>query len=687
MALIVKIGANMAKFDKEMKKLTRDVNRVGDKLKDVGTKLTAGITLPVAAAGAAAVKTGMDFESSMSKVAAISGATGDDLEALEKKAREMGATTQFSAAESAEALQYMALAGWDTNQMISALPGVLDLAAAGALDLASASDIVTDMMSMFGMSAEEATRASDVFARAQATSNTDVQQLGEALKYVGATANAAGMDLEQTSAVLGVFANNGLKGSQAGTTLDAMFRDLRKSVEDGKIAIGDASVEVYDAEGNMRSMADIMADVENATKGMSAEQRDAALSSVFQSQALRGVNILMAEGTEAIYDLEKGLYDSAGAARETAEIMNDNLAGRLKELQSALSEIGLIIYDALKPALESLVESIKRVADWFVELSPETQNLIMGIAAIAAAIGPLLIAVGTGLTLFAKLKAALAILKISFMAVAWPILAVIAALAAIVAVVVYWEQIKAFFIKLWDDLKRLFFASVNYIRNLCVRIFEWIANFFRQWGTTILAILTGPIGMLVLLISRNWDSIKQATSQMWNSLKNTVMKPVNYIRNKVSSAFEGMKNIALGAWQGLGNGMKNIINSIIKLINKFIGGFNGPANLLSKIPGVSVPTIPKIPLLATGGKLFGSGSAIVGEAGPELVQKSGSSVKVTPLSSQERSGGIGGALGGGATNEVNLQVGTLVADKYSLKKLERMLQDIRFNEDDRLGVD
>ncbi|ADU30367.1 phage tail tape measure protein [Evansella cellulosilytica] len=732
MALIVKIGANLTSFEKEMKKLTKDVNKVGGKLQDIGGKLTAGITLPLAAIGGLAVKTGMDFESSMSQVAAISGATGDELSALEKKAREMGATTQFSATESADALSYMALAGWDTQEMINALPGVLDLAAAGALDLASASDIVTDMMSMYGMSADQASKASDIFAKAQSSSNTNVEQLSEALKMSGATANAAGMDLEQTSAILGVFANNGLKGSSAGTALDAMFRDLRNSVEDGAIAIGDSSVAVYDAEGNMRSMADIMADVEKATEDMDDATRDAALSSVFQTQALRGVNVLLGEGTDAIYDLEQGLYDADGAARDTAETMNDNLAGRLKEMKSAFEEVGIVIYENLQPALEKIVSFIKSLADGFNKLSPSTQTLIIGLAAIAAAIGPILMVVGTMIILFGKLSAACAILGISMAAAFWWVLAIIAALAAIVAVVVYWEQIKEFFVNLWEYLKSIFFAALEWLDdktngtfskivelikkylNMALDtvkiIWNWVKDLFKNALDFLKSLVKGDfqgmrdsisnilsstremisnvlsniknffknlIGDAVDIAISLFQNLRNKASENFEKLKNIIMKPVNWIRNSIADAFGNMKDTALGAWEGIKSGMKSAINFVIKMINKFIGGFNKPGKLLSKIPGVSVPEIPEIPLLATGGDVFGSGSAIVGEAGPELLQKSGSSVKVTPLSSQEKAGGIGGAMGGG-TYEFNVSIpldGETIAKKtvrFTSRELEKM---------------
>ena len=240
---------------------------LGSSLKTVGSTITTAVSLPLLALGAGAIKTASDFEAGMSKVSALSGATGDDLKMLEQKAREMGSSTKYSATESAEALSYMALAGWDAEQMAAGLEPSLKLAGAAGMELSLATDIVTDTMSMFGMQASEATKMTDMLAYAQANSNTDVQQLGEALKYCGASANAMGYDLADTTALLGVFADQGLKGSAAGTTLNAMFRDMKAKAKDGAIAIGDTNVAIVDANGNYRDMTDILADVEKATEG------------------------------------------------------------------------------------------------------------------------------------------------------------------------------------------------------------------------------------------------------------------------------------------------------------------------------------------------------------------------------------------------------------------------------------
>src|SRR5690625_3495786 len=377
--ILVKVGGDITDLSRKIAESQRSLSEFGkanqqtfDAFKSTG-KMVTGAGVALAGGLGCAVKPAADFESAMSQVQAVSGASAGDMELLSDKAREWCASTKFSATESAAALYYMSLAGWDTNQMLEAIEPTLDLAAAANMDLARASDIVTDAMSMFGMEAEEAGRMTDTLAAASSSTNTDVDQLGEALKYVGANAHAAGMDIEQTSAFLGILADNGLKGSRAGTTLNAILRDMKKSAEDGEVAIGDQTVALYDSEGQMRDMTDIMGDLIGATDGMTDGQRDQALASIFGQEALKGFNIYANEGSDAVRDLEGNLRNSEGAANDMAGTMQDNLNGALTELKSAFEEILISIGSALIPVIKEGVGWLQNLADWFNNLSDRTK--------------------------------------------------------------------------------------------------------------------------------------------------------------------------------------------------------------------------------------------------------------------------------------------------------------------------
>lgn len=316
------------------------------------------VTSKVREMASAVVEVGMGFETSMSKVSALSGATGDDLAALEGKARELGASTTFSASQAADALGYMALAGWDTEQMLDGVGSVLTLAQAGEMDLAAASDLVTDYLSAFNMTASDTTRMVDVLAYAQANANTTVDGLGQAFKNCAANCNAAGMDVETTTAAIAMMANQGLKGSEAGTALNAVMRDMTAKMKDGAISIGEQSVAVTDAQGNYRDFTDILADVEAATNGMGEAEKAAALQSTFTADSIKGLNLLLNSGAGELSSFRDELYNSAGAGEEMARVMTDNLGGDVAAMGSAFEELALKVYDNVQEPLRQAVQFI-----------------------------------------------------------------------------------------------------------------------------------------------------------------------------------------------------------------------------------------------------------------------------------------------------------------------------------------
>lgn len=302
------------------------------------------------------VEVGSSFEAGMSEVEAISGATGSELEALENKAKSLGSSTKFSATEAANAMTNMSLAGWSVNQTLSGIDGVLQLAAASNMDLADASQVVTDNISTFNLEASQSTHLADMMAYAQANSSTTAAELGEAYKNCGANMNAAGQDIETTTSFLEALANNGLRSSEAGTSLAAIMRDLTSKMKDGKIAIGDTSVEVMDSNGNFRDMTDVLKDVENATDGMGDAQKQAALMSTFTSDSIKGLNMLLNTGADQVTGYEESLRNCSGAASDMADTMQDNLQGKLTELSSATEGLGIAAYEYISGPLQGGVE-------------------------------------------------------------------------------------------------------------------------------------------------------------------------------------------------------------------------------------------------------------------------------------------------------------------------------------------
>lgn len=375
---------------------------IGAAAETAGRALTLGVTAPLMTAAGAAIQTGMQFDASMSNVYGLMSSLNlsqAQMDALRDTAREMGATTKFSASEAADAMGYMALAGWDDAQVIVGIPGVLNLAAAANMDLAKASDIVTDTMTPFGMAAERAGEAADVFAYAQANSNTTVEALGEAMKYAAPTADAFGMTLQDTAAAMGVLANAGIKGSQGGTTLNAMLRDMKNNAKNGAIAIGKTKVALTNADGSYRSYAAIIRDIDKATSSMTASQRDAALGAIFGDESLKGILATLKQGPDALDAMTEGMYACGGAAEDMAATMGDNLKGDLAILESGAQDMAIALSDWLMPAARGVVQGITDMIGKFNALDDGTKNTIFRIGAMAAAAGPLLLNGGKVLTL------------------------------------------------------------------------------------------------------------------------------------------------------------------------------------------------------------------------------------------------------------------------------------------------
>lgn len=338
-----------------------------------------------------AVGIGKDFTSMMSEVQSISGASGSEIAKMEETARSYGATTVFSATEAAEALKYMSLAGWDANQSSSALGGVLNLAAASGMELGQASDMVTDYLSAFGMQAGQASYFADMLSYAQSKSNTTAEQLGEAYRNSAANMHAAGQDVETTTSFLEAMANQGYKGSEAGTALAATMRDITQKMEDGAIKIGDTSVAVQDSEGNFRDLTDVMADVESATSGMGDAQKAAALGSTFTADSIKAINMILAEGMDKVSGYEDALRSAGGTAEAMAGTMNDNLTGDMANMNSAFEEMKLQVFDSMEGPLRSGVQYvtgtiIPTLTDWVPEA---IDTVAAGVGAFASATGPL----------------------------------------------------------------------------------------------------------------------------------------------------------------------------------------------------------------------------------------------------------------------------------------------------------
>lgn len=479
------VNAELArqKFDEYADK----AKKAGEAVTDAGKKMMV-VTGAVTAVGTASVTTAASFETQMSKVQAISGATSADVDKMAESALYWGSNSKFSASEAASAFEYMALAGWKTEESVSAMEGILNLAAATDMDLAKASDVVTDYLSAFSMSASQATEVADLMTYAQGNSNTSAEQLAEAYKNCAANANAMGYDIQQTTGLLGIMANQGLKGSTAGTALTAVFRDMTAKMKDGAIAIGDTNVQVVDANGNYRSMTEILKEVEAATDGMGDAEKNAALMSTFTADSVKGLNLLLNAGSDEVAGFTAELYDCSGSAKETAAVMQDNLQGQITSLKSKLEGVSITIGNIFMPYVKDAVTWVSSLVEKFANLDEGTQKVIVAVAAVVAAVGPLLLIAGKLITFSASVSSGLgtlsaALAKVGFgaasagtstgafstilAAITSPVGIAVAAVAALVAGLAYVaftnEDVKASLMEIWNTFKANLQPILEYI--------------------------------------------------------------------------------------------------------------------------------------------------------------------------------------------------------------------------------
>lgn len=343
--------------DSDLKKKLSSVGSAAQSAAKIATAAIVGIGTAFVGVGAYAVKVGSDFEAAMSKVQAISGATSADMEQLTAKAKEMGATTKFSATESAEALQYMAQAGWQTQQMIDGLPGIMNLAAASGENLASVSDIVTDALTAFGLKASDSAHFADVLAKASAASNTDVAKMGATFKYVAPIAGAMGYSIEDAAVAVGLMANAGIKGEQAGTSLRAMFTRLANPPKDAAAAIETLGLKMTDAAGQMLPLSNVLGQMREKFAGLTQEQKVQMASSLAGQEAMSGLLAIVNASTSDYNNLTDAIAHADGAAKSQADTMNDNLKGALTLLGSNLEGVGIQIYDSLEQPLKQAAQS------------------------------------------------------------------------------------------------------------------------------------------------------------------------------------------------------------------------------------------------------------------------------------------------------------------------------------------
>jgi TP901 family phage tail tape measure protein len=572
------------------------LNGLSSAFKTTGGLLSKNVTLPIVGVGAAAVKTATDFEAGMSEVKAISGATGSEFDALRDKAIEMGAKTKFSASDSADAFKYMAMAGWDASQMMDGIAGIMDLAAASGEDLATTSDIVTDALTAFGLQASDSAHFADVLAQASSKSNTNVGLMGETFKYVAPVAGALGYSIEDTAVAIGLMANSGIKGSQAGTALRSTITKLAKPVGEAKDAVEELGISITNADGTMKPLSQTMVELREKFAGFTEEQKAQYAAMLAGQEGMSGLLAIVNASDEDFQKLTDEINNANGAAEDMASVMMDNTAGAVEQLKGALESAGILIGEKLTPYIRQLAEWITGLVEKFNSLSEEEQDQIVKFGLILAAIGPVLLILAKVIsvvstvvkafklfgTTMTTVKESIDLVKVGYAGLATQMggipklvagistgfggmLAPIAAVIAIVVVLV------GAFVTLWktnEEFRDNMVGIWNSIKESINSFFDGVVERINAFGFDFENIME--------VIKTVWFALCDVLAPVFEGAFNTIAIVLDGVFNQILSVMDIFIGLFTGNWEQLGEGVKGVVSGIVETF----------ANLGSNILGV-----------------------------------------------------------------------------------------------------
>ncbi|MBY6275375.1 phage tail tape measure protein [Symbiobacterium thermophilum] len=562
--LLVKIGTDLSDFTKGMSeasgKLASFAKEAGEKVANVGKELSTKVTAPIVGLGTASVKLAGDFESAMNKVKALSGATGDDFENLRNLALELGATTQFSAQQAADAMGFLAMAGFEVNEIIGAMPGTLQLAAVAGLDMGRAADIASNILTGYGMAVEDLARVNDVLAKAMTSSNVDLVMLGESMKYAGPVANSLGVAFEEAAAAIGMMGNAGIQGSMAGTSLRGILSRLVNPTKEVATILDELGITVMDSSGKMLPLVDILRQFEQA--GVDT----ATIMTIFGDRAGPAMAALLDQGSAALESFTESLRNSAGTAEEIARVQMEGFKGSWNEMTSAMEGAAIAIGTLILPVVTDLANRVAEFFTWLTNLDPEMQRLIITVAAVAAAIGPLLLVLGNLIKSFGIVAGAIGAIS----GPVWAVIAVLAGLAAIFThlwqtnesfrehVLAAWEAIRDGGLEIWNALRDNFMSVWETMKEFFASVLEWMQVWWELFGDEITAAFVAT-----------WEFLKNTFITVWE----TITGVFEGVLEVLKGIFDVFRGIFTGDWQLMWEGIQSIFGGILQVLESLWTGF------------------------------------------------------------------------------------------------------------------
>lgn len=584
--------ANQA-IDDTVGKAKTSESSLSSTFKKVGTAVAAAFSAQkIIDFGVQSVNTLQGFEDSMLKVQSLSGATADQYQQLSDAALHYGSTTAWTSQNVADAMGYMALAGFDTNEILSATPGVLSLASASGEDLATVSDILTDAMTGFGDSASDATRYADVLATTQAKSNTTVGMLGEAFTYVSSLAGTYSYSLEDVSTALGVMANAGVKGSMAGTSLSSVITRLGTNTSGARDAIEALGVQFYNTDGTARPLGDVIVDLCDATANMTTEQKASLASTVAGAEAQKGLLAILNQGSSAYTDLNQKLKESSGNADEMAGTLESGLGGAIRSLSSAWEGFKIKLAQKFEVPLSDLIH---KFANFITDSAiPALDNFVSAITPVVTALGNFGEAITSAWEDFKQIISNALDTISSTIQNIWN--AIVAFLTPIL------QGIADTFTSIWNNILTAVQTATNTISNVLQTVWNAIVGFLtpilqgirdtftNSWNaiqntvktvvTAIQTFLQTTWNTITSLIRTAMNTIHNVIQTVWNTIKSVVQSVLNTIQSIVSSVWNTVKGVTTSVWNGISSAVSNAINTVKNVIS---GGLNAAHNTVSNI--------------------------------------------------------------------------------------------------------
>ena len=590
---------------KSLDSISKKMKTVGDSISSIGGTLTTGVTVPVVGIVGAATAVGNEFEAQMSRVQAIAGATGEELNLLTEQALQLGAQTSFSATEAAEGMENLASAGFTTEEIMEAIPGLLDLAASSGSELATASEIAASAIRGFGLDASEAGHVADVFAEAAARTNAQTEDMGNAMKYIAPVAHTMGISLEETAAAIGIMSDAGIKGEQAGTTLRGALTRLTKPTNKMIGTMEELGISFYDNEGKMKSLTEIVKMLQDSMQGLSDEEQQYALTTLFGTESLSGMLALISRGPEELSTMTNSFKDCDGAASEMADTMLNNTFGAIEEMNGAIESLGIKIQQILAPYIVEAANKVQELVNKFLNLPESTQKTILAIAGIVAAIGPALLIIGKLISAgsaivgvlgqvsgaIAGVSAGTGVLSKVLTAITGPVGIVITIITTLIGVFTYLyntnEQFRLKVQETWNNLVALFqetvmpvienlknlltsvFSTVtsvlqqiwSYIEPFITEMLTWLMDFWNNTGSKILENVMGVVNGLIDIVTMIWN--------------NVISPIVNFLVEHLQPVFSAVFSVISGIVQIFGNTIGTVIEAVTGIFKGIIDFITG----------------------------------------------------------------------------------------------------------------